>query len=199
MRLYVETNFLLEWVLEQQESADVDAIVGLAEARDIELVVPAACLLEAYVAMQGREGKRKALIRQMEHDLGDLGRTLSLAAEVSMLKGMVAQANVSMQSRYERVRARMLASGVVIAMDHRVAHAAAMSSYALSVPDALVFESVLADLTARPVASAAFVTRNSKDFDTPDVRNALASHHCALLFKFGAAHARARARLSSSP
>lgn len=201
MRVYVETNFLLEWVLEQAETAEVERIVEMAAEGTIELLVPAACLLEAYVAMRGREARRRDLLRRLDQDLGDLGRSLSLRSEASALRGIVARSNVSMQSRYESLRTRVLAVAKTVALDDDIARSAMAceGTFALTVPDAIVFACVLADLAGRPPRRAIFATRNSKDFDTPDVRAALAARHCDLLFTFSSACARARAAAPLSP
>ncbi len=41
MRVYVETNFVLELALQQEQHAACEAILQLAEARQIALVLPA--------------------------------------------------------------------------------------------------------------------------------------------------------------
>ena len=54
MIVYVESNFVLELALLQEEHDSCDAIIMLAETRDIELVVPAFSLAEPYEALVRR-------------------------------------------------------------------------------------------------------------------------------------------------
>ena len=48
MRVYVESNFALEFARQQEESDHVLALMTLAESRQISLVLPAFALSEPY-------------------------------------------------------------------------------------------------------------------------------------------------------
>ena len=70
MRVYVESNFVLELVLEQEQHLACREIVRLAEAGIIELVVPAFGLLEPYMTLHRRhreqEEERERALGQRE-------------------------------------------------------------------------------------------------------------------------------------
>lgn len=51
MRVYVETNFVLELALRQEQNESCEALLRLAEASRIGLVVPAFSLLEPYATL----------------------------------------------------------------------------------------------------------------------------------------------------
>ena len=49
MTVYVESNFVLEQALQQEQSESCDSLVRLAEAGDISLVIPAFSLAEPHI------------------------------------------------------------------------------------------------------------------------------------------------------
>ena len=51
MRVYVESNFVLELVLEQEQHQACEEILTLAASRTIELALPAFALIEPYESM----------------------------------------------------------------------------------------------------------------------------------------------------
>jgi hypothetical protein len=63
MRVYAESNFVLEIVLEQEQHQACEELVSLASAGSIELVLPAFALLEPYQTIVRRkdDGKRPLL------------------------------------------------------------------------------------------------------------------------------------------
>lgn len=56
-RLFVETNFLLELALEQEQTAACEALLGLAEAGAITLSIPAFSVFEARSTIDQRAKK----------------------------------------------------------------------------------------------------------------------------------------------
>ncbi|UJR84813.1 PIN domain-containing protein [Sandaracinus amylolyticus] len=194
MRVYAETNFVLEMVLEQGEVLEATALVELAERRSIALVLPSAALFETYDTVHRRRTERRALVKRIEDELLQVGRSLSMASEASQLRGTLVRADALVTQRFEDVRQRLLAIVDWIPLDHAVFDEACRLEIAhgLGTPDAIMLASVL--LHARAAGGEAiFVTKNPRDFDTPDVRSALSAVRCAPLFKIAAAHARVTA------
>ncbi len=58
MTVYVESNFVLEQALQQEQSDSCDAIVNLAVSGDISLVIPAFSLAEPHQALALKEKAR---------------------------------------------------------------------------------------------------------------------------------------------
>ena len=48
MIVYIESNFVLEFALLQEEHQSCGTIIGLAESRTIDLAIPAFSLFEPY-------------------------------------------------------------------------------------------------------------------------------------------------------
>lgn len=119
MRVYAESNFVLEIVLTQEQHAACKDFVTLADRHEVELVLPAFSLFEPYTTLERRRQERHKLREQLE----------------------------------------------------------------LEFPDAIVLASVLDDLGVSPSPSC-FLNRNTKDFDDPGVRDALAARDCRVFGSF---------------
>ena len=59
MRVYAETNFLVEVALAQEEAAICQEIVSFCEAGSVELIFPAFSMPEAYHALVGKQRERE--------------------------------------------------------------------------------------------------------------------------------------------
>ena len=174
MRVYAETNFLLELAYRQPEHGACEALLAAAEAGDgrLDLRVPSVCLAEASASIVRRLAVRRAALtplrreeRQIERsdrpgvdafkqDLADLGERLIEFADLDA-KGL------------GTCRSRLLDAGCVIP----AGRAAAATAESLLLPageggygpfDALIVASVLADLAADPTAEAVFVTADDR-------------------------------------
>ena len=75
MTVYVESNFVLEQALQQEQSDSCDAIVNLAASSDISLVIPAFSLAEPHQALTQKEKVRNRLSNELQHQLSELGRS----------------------------------------------------------------------------------------------------------------------------
>lgn len=163
-------------------------------AGSIELVLPALSLFEAYGTIHRRDAERRDLLRRIESELMQVGRSRFLKEESAKVREVLATASNWNSAQFQSVRTRILEICRLIPVNAATQDAACRleSEHDLSVPDALVFASVLRDLNASP-ANALFVATNFKDFNVPSVTSALASAQCELITKFSAARARAEA------
>lgn len=196
MRVYAETNFVLEMVFEQGEVADAEALVALAGLRLVDLVVPAAALFETSETVHRRVADRRELARRVEQELVQVGRSLSLEQEASDVRGTLVRAATLVTERHRAVREQLMGAVRWVPLDENVLKAALQveAERGLEPPDAVMLASVLADAGEQGVESL-FVSKNPEDFDTPDIRAALRALGCEMVFSIHAAHERARAAL----
>src|SRR5271157_3172471 len=75
MKVYVESNFVLEQSLQQEECDSCAEIIDLASKGRISLVVPACSLAEPHVAISGKEKTRSRLSNDLRAQLFELGRS----------------------------------------------------------------------------------------------------------------------------
>jgi hypothetical protein len=195
VRLYAETNFILEGVFEQQDLPHVEALVAMATSGEIELVLPSASLFEAYGTVHRRRAERIALVKRLDDEMAQIGRSLSMANEASQVRAALGGATALVTSRFRVVREHLLVAARWISLDGTILSDACSveEQHGLETPDAIVFASIFSDASQRSGASV-FVTKNSSDFDDPGVTDAMLKVGCEVVFTMDAALQRMRAR-----
>ena len=87
MIVYIESNFVLELALLQEEHRSCDSIVSLAESLMIDLAIPAFSLFEPYEVWHRRAGERTELYERLSQEMGQLARTEPYTKTVEDLGG----------------------------------------------------------------------------------------------------------------
>ncbi len=75
MNVYVESNFVIEYALEQDEFDTCVEIVRLAAQGKLRLLVPAFSLAEPHQAISNKAKARARLAEDLRRHLGELGRS----------------------------------------------------------------------------------------------------------------------------
>lgn len=75
MNVYVESNFVLELALEQEQHESCERLVLMASAGSVKLIVPAFSLAEPHDALISRDKARRKLGHELKSHLHELGRS----------------------------------------------------------------------------------------------------------------------------
>jgi predicted nucleic acid-binding protein len=191
-RLYVESNFVLEVVLDQEDRAVCDRLLSAAAAGDVELVLPSFCIAEPLETLGRRHKNRQQLHQGLQAELNQLRRSQAYARELTEVDDVVFPLLVKSREedvgRLETLYLHVANTCSLAPLNANVVRSAFElgREFDLDPPDAFVLASVLAHTESEP-ASAAFVTKNTKDFDDPELRQLLERHGCRLLTGFGEA------------
>jgi len=188
MRVYAESNFVLEIVLEQEQHGACEKLVELAENKTIELALPAFALLEPYQTLVRREQDRVKLSKTLDDEIRQLKRTASMLSQMEPFDkatALLLQASQKADTRFSDVRARLLATSRLLVIDGpSIAKASEfIRDFGLELPDALMLASVLEDATARRSPSV-FLNRNTRDFDDQDIVAKLHDLDCSFIGSF---------------
>lgn len=190
MIAYVESNFVLEIVLGQEQALSAEALLTLAESRALDLVIPGFALAEPFATITQRERARRRLANDIQTTLKDLRRSAPHQSEATLVANAVSGLASIAGREYARlhdVTQRLLGTSRRIELNSiRFALADAYQSrYGLSPQDSIIYASVVSDLQERPPADLkCFITRNSKDFDDPDIVTELRAYNCQMFFSF---------------
>lgn len=189
MNVYIETNFVLELALAQEQSESCEGILKLCEARSVRLVVPAYSLAEPYEALARRQKQRKKMKEDLDVELGQIARSAMYEDELRGFRDLTALLIDSADEgakRLEQVRSRMIKAACVIPLDASVLARAGeyQREHGFSAQDAFVYSSVLSDLKRVAVMQSCFLNKDSKDFDDQSIVDELRSHNCMLLPRF---------------
>ena len=190
MIAYVESNFVLELALGQEEAPSAQDILELAETNKIQLVYPAFALSEPFSTITYRALERRRLYDSLAIQLGQIQRSQphhqiasALKAVLSMWLDMGKKETDLLESTVKRLLnvskpVEMDLLGFEQALAYR-------DRYSLSLQDAIVYSAVIADLRQRnPKEPKCFISRNSKDFNDPGIKSELKPYSCRYIASF---------------
>lgn len=189
MKIYVESNFVLELAFRQEQHASCDKILSLCEENSIDLILPAYSLVEPIETLRRRQNKRRKIQRDLEKELTQITRSSSFAEQSDDLDRFTALLTQSAQEdmrNFELVRTHLLDLADVIDLDTQVLKDASRyeRDYRFPKQDAIVLSSVLLHLSRREVRQSYFLNKNSKDFDDKNVLEQLSNFNCELIAQF---------------
>ena len=189
MTVYVESNFVLEQALQQEQSDSCDAIVNLAASGDISLVIPAFSLAEPHQALTQKDKLRNRLNNELQQQLLELGRSKPYRAvldDFRDLSSVLIRSADQERDGLQRAVGELLRTAEVVPLDGGIVTAGGelQTAFAMSGQDAIVLASVLQHLERTKPAESCFLNRNSRDFDDPDVRERLDRFGCKFFARF---------------
>jgi predicted nucleic acid-binding protein len=187
--VYVESNFVLELALLQEQQASCEEILRLSEAGKVHLIIPAYSITEPYETLVRRHRQRKRMKTELDVELRQLARTTTYAQRLSGFQNLTTLLIDSADEeakRLDEIRERLLKTGEVIPLEVLTLTDATQyqRAHGLSPQDALVHAAVLSHLKQHGTTQSCFLNRNSKDFDDPDLVEELNAYNCKLLAQF---------------
>jgi predicted nucleic acid-binding protein len=204
MNVYVESNFILELALHQEEHAECRELLDLAlDKSRVKLCLPAFCVGEPYEAWSRKTNERRDLKDRLDKLVRELARSKpyqnvsgdSQALTSLLLKSIEEQKkNLDLSLHYVLDRAE------IIPIDYQVISRAVplQKSHNLSPQDSIVFASVISHLDQDSTKPSCFITKNSRDFANLEVKEDLAKYQCKLLTSFSNGIGYIQSQLASS-
>jgi hypothetical protein len=203
MNVYVESNFVLEQALEQEQCESCEQLIGLASAGSVQLVIPAFSLAEPHGALLRTKNARSRLRNELLPHLRELARSRAyreVSANFDELADLLLRSTERERAGLQRTIERMIKAAQVIPLDSRVLDMAGSieSGFGLSAQDSIVLASIVSHLAETKPAESCFLNRNTKDFDGPDVRETLDQYGCKFFGRFDEGLHYIEARLAKS-
>ena len=188
MNIYLESNFVLELALLQEQSVSCEQILNLGEAGRVRLAVPAYSLAEPYETLVRRQRQRKRTKEALDGELRQLSRSAAYEDQLGRFRDLTALLISSADEearRLEEVRSRLIETADLIPLEASVLAAAAryQRKHGFSPQDALVYSAVLAHLERDYARPSCFLNKD-KDFDDQDVLEELGGYNCKLFSRF---------------
>jgi predicted nucleic acid-binding protein len=99
---------------------------------------------------------------------------------------LIVQSNEEERNRFIQYRERLLNVAEIVPLNTEILKEAASSEtiYDLTPQDALVYASVIHHLQIYQPLQACFLNRNFKDFNTPEIVDALKKFNCRMIPRF---------------
>jgi PIN domain len=191
MNIYVESNFILEMALRQEQYQSCENIIAICETKRAQLIVPAYCIVEPYATIRSFENKRQSIINGgVRDELKQLSRSEAYRDDANtLLQNLTSLLIQSIEGEKRILRQtidKILSAAEVIPLEQNILAAAVEfeSSLNLSPQDSVVYASIVSHLSTSSLEEKCFLNRNSRDFDTPDIVEALDNYGCKMLFSF---------------
>jgi len=183
MNVYIESNFVLEHALEQEQCESCEQLIRLASAGSIRLVIPAFSLAEPHMALLRKKQERNKLIGELQRHLSELGRSRpyrEAPGEISELAGVLIRSAERERGGLERTVEQLLETADVIPLTADIFHQASSIQDVrdMSAQDSIVLASIVVHLAETKPAESCHLNRNTKDFDDPEVRYILDEFGC---------------------
>ncbi len=189
MNVYVESNFVLELALLQEQHESCQELLDLAQVKQITLIVPAFSLAEPYETLIRNNKKRQKLSQDLKKELSQLSRSLPYQEQIRTFEDTTAFLISSQEEQKRRLDAlieKILEVCKIIPLTAEILTEAIkyQSEYNLEPQDSIVYASVPDHIKKSDERQRCFLNRNSKDFDDPDIKESLNSYDCLMLFRF---------------
>jgi predicted nucleic acid-binding protein len=189
MNIYVETNFILELVFEQEHYDICEQVLSLCKSGQCRLIVPAYCLAEPLEKLARQAGSRRELKKHLDAEMRQLARTKPYTERIRSiqdLRRLIVQSNEEEEQRFKYYRNQLLNEAEIIPLTIDILREAATyeDPYVLTPQDSIVYTSVITHLRQTQPPSGCFLNRNSKDFDNPDIVSSLENYNCRMIPQF---------------
>lgn len=189
MNVYVESNFILELALEQDQQGSCQAIVAFGEQQKIQLVLPVFAIAETYETVIRRAKQRERLTREIVQEVQQLSRSKSYKDRSHTLQTVTSLLARSIEEEQMRLNATLeaiLRIAETIPLSHTILAEATRFQATLDLlpQDAIVYASILEHLQTTSEQSHCFLNRNSRDFDDPEIVDTLRAFQCKMMFHF---------------
>jgi predicted nucleic acid-binding protein len=187
----VESNFVLEMALRQDEVADCERLITLAREGSIRLAIPACSLFEPYETLVRRRKQREAISQKLRDELRELARTEAFAhlGETSMtVTRALAESSEIQAKALDNAVVNLSGVATVIPLTAEVMRNAVNVPlvFSLSPQDSVVFASTDLYLKEQGQGEKVFATKNSRDFLSDDVEDWFRRYNCKVLATFAA-------------
>jgi len=193
LTLYVESNFVLEVALGQEDSESAEQLLEFAEQGGVQIALPAFALSEPFSTITGRRRDRGRMVGQFNDQIRQLARSLPHREDVASLtpiRDIVAQIDGREAARLAQTVERILGIARRIETDLSIFREALnfQERFDLEVQDAIILAAAVADLRGGTVPGPHFfANRNRKDFELPQVEAELQALDCSIVFTFAEA------------
>lgn len=190
MTVYVESNFVLEIALGQEQASAAEAILVRAERQEIALALPAFALSEPFSTVTQRSRTRERVVNQLKGQLRDLARSQSLQDDIRSIEltpDVLARIERHETDNLIATAERLLNVATMIPVDVAVFRQAMIyrTRYSLSPQDSLIYSTVVSHMTTHGATGPHyFVSKDRKDFRDPGIALELAVLECELLSSF---------------
>jgi predicted nucleic acid-binding protein len=168
VRVYIESNFLLEIALQQEQAAAAARLLDWAEAGRIGMALPVVSLCEPFSLLAYRARHREMLKQSLDRETRELQRESprrELAGAMDAWAQQLIQVGRQHADALNSVVERLLRTADLLPLTPETFDRAMrlQVEHDLSIRDAMTLAMILAACEAAPSEAGCFVSRDAKD------------------------------------
>lgn len=193
MIVYVESNFIVQLALQQEEVVDAESILKLAQSGDIELAFPTFAISEPFSTITYRGIERRRVYDLLSRESTQLHRSALHQQIVPTLKSLLATWVDLGQNEISSLQSTvqlLLDAGKPIETTSFIFNQALayQIAYGLLPQDSIIYAAIIADLQRAPHDELkCFVTSDSDFGIHPAIKSELQAYNCRHISKFSQA------------
>jgi len=189
MIVYVESNYILEIALQQEQFKYAQKLLELSQKKIINLVIPSISIIEPYWTINNKSHKRNKINEYLNQEIKQLNRSSIYNKKSQCLSNVnkyLININISTEVHLEKTICDMQKKCEIIKFDSNIIKNSRNYNYfKLKKIDLLILTSIIEDLkTQKSDERKCFISRNSKDFDSPEIKDLLSEYGCILINNF---------------
>lgn len=190
MNVYVESNFVLEIALHQEQVRSAEKLLRLANQGECQIFIPAFSLAEPFWTITWRGKERKESLNILIREQINLGRSVKHTDLANLVGGIIDEIeNVALeeQGELEDVVGGLIKQLNVLELGAPVLTRASniLVQLDLGMQDAIVLASILEHLENSPSRmESVFISRDRKDFGNPLIVQQLKELDCKFVPSF---------------
>jgi predicted nucleic acid-binding protein len=190
LTLYVESNFVLEIALGQEQAAAAEKLLDAAETGEIEIAIPGFSLSEPFSRVTRTNRERSRIASQFDDHVNQMARSAPHHSEVKSLREIPSLVATIIRRETDlliHTIERILAVSRQLNLNLETFNNAMTlrKTSGMTPEDAIVIELVIADLLHNPSNQRhLFANRNRKDFSEPAIASSLSNLGCDLVWSF---------------
>ena len=176
--VYVETNVLMSVAMGREARGD-DLLAAVSAS--VRVAIPSGCYMESFSAFEDEQTRRNRFRAELERQVAQLGRDTTSANARDLLRRLE-ESRIANDELLNDVQTRLFrfvdqAAGILepIPQTPAVIQRAVTEMLIPDPTDNLILHSILDHAGQFPGAAKAFLSENTRDFDTEDIRTALAA------------------------
>lgn len=193
MIVYIESNFVLELALEQEQCTAAQEILTLAEQNQIKLVFPNFILSEPFESIARGRRERKSLVHSLNSTLKELCRSephRNMMPELNLMLNVLNEAHLRQLALLHTAFNRLLNVGTcanvnALAFNEAQKYQPEMD---LSPQDSIIYATIMSHLRIQPRKEhKCFLSRDMRAFDSQDdsnIKAELAQYNCRYVGSF---------------
>ena len=205
MIVYVESNFVVELALQQEQVQDAEVILRLAETNAVRLIIPSFALSEPFTNIWYRGTERQRMLPTLRQQARELRRSAlhqEPATQLLLLLDTLTALRKTEMDQLEQVLDRILKAGQTIELNYPIFLQARQYKvdFSLKSQDAVIFALILAHLQQQdPQESKCFISRDVEAFFGASTKADLQRFNCRYISSFQGGLSYIQNELSKSP